>query len=221
MMIKAVLFDLDGTIADTLTDLATAGNYALECFNLPTYETDQYKYFIGRGIPNLIKVIIPEDKFSQELFLSVKAKFFEYYELHSMDKTTRYNGMLEVVRQLKFNGIKTAVVTNKAQKNAEKIVYKLYGDLFDAVIGQRDYIPVKPAPDMPKKALGILNVKNSECLFVGDSGVDCQTGVNIGAKSIGVTWGFRERAELMDNGANYIIDRPDQILEIIKELYNG
>ncbi len=220
MMIKAVLFDLDGTIADTLSDLAAAGNFALKALNLPIHSMEQYKYFVGRGIPNLIKKIIPEDKYNDDLFLSVKSKFFEYYSVHSMDKTARYNGMLEVMRQLKFDGVKIAVVTNKAQKPAEKIVELLYGDLFDAVVGQIDGVPVKPAPDMPNKALGILNVKNTECIFVGDSGVDCQTGVNLGAKSIGVTWGFRQRDELMENGAHYIIDRPDQLLDIIKELNN-
>ena len=115
-------------------------------------------------------------------------------------------------------GIKFAVVTNKAHSAAVEVVNRLYGDTINVVVGQTDDVPVKPAPQMPSNAARQLGVDTTECLFVGDSGVDCQTGVNCGAVSVGVLWGFRERDELLENGAKYIIDKPYSIVEIIKEL---
>lgn len=217
-MIKAVLFDLDGTIANTLQDLADASNFALASFGFPTYETDRYKYFVGRGIPNLIKAIVPPEHGDEKTLAAVKAKFFEYYDLHYADNTCVYEGVPQLFTTLKTMGIKFAVVTNKAHSAAVEVVKRLYGDTISVVVGQTDDVPVKPAPQMPSNAAKQLGVDTTECLFVGDSGVDCQTGVNCGAVSVGVLWGFRERDELLENGAKYIIDKPYSIVEIIKEL---
>ncbi|MBQ2933752.1 MAG: HAD family hydrolase [Clostridia bacterium] len=220
-MIKAVLFDLDGTIANTLQDLADASNYALASFGFPTYETDRYRYFVGRGIPNLIKAIVPKDNGDAETLTAVKAKFFEYYDVHYADNTCVYEGVPQLFETLKAMGIKFAVVTNKAHSAAKEVVKRLYGDTISVVVGQTDDVPVKPSPEMPTSAAKQLGVDTVECLFVGDSGVDCQTGVNCGAVSVGVLWGFRERDELLENGAKYVIDDPNSIIEIIKELNNG
>ena len=217
-MIKAVLFDLDGTIANTLQDLADASNFALASFGFPTYETDRYRYFVGRGIPNLIKAIVPAEHGDEKTLTAVKAKFFEYYDVHYADNTCVYEGVPQLFTTLKSMGIKFAVVTNKAHSAAVEVVKRLYGDTINVVVGQTDDVPVKPAPQMPSNAAKQLGVDTTECLFVGDSGVDCQTGVNCGAVSVGVLWGFRERDELLENGAKYIIDKPHSIVEIIKEL---
>ncbi len=219
-MIKAVLFDLDGTIANTLKDLADAANFALASFGYPMHETEKYRYFVGRGIPNLIKSIVPEENSDQATIQSVMAKFFEYYSVHYADNTCVYDGVPHMFGELNKMGIKFAVVTNKAHSAAIEVVKRLYGDTVSVVIGQSDAYPIKPAPEMPTAAAELLGVNTTECLFVGDSGVDCQTGVNCGAVSVGVSWGFRERQELRDNGAKYIVDTPKEIIDIIKRLNN-
>lgn len=219
-MVKAVLFDLDGTIANTLKDLADASNFALDFYGFPTYETEKYRYFVGRGIPNLIKNIVPSEKGDEQTLQRVMAKFFEYYNVHYADNTCVYSGVPELFETLQKMGIKFAVVTNKAHSAAIEVVKRLYGDTVSVVIGQSDAYPIKPAPEMPTAAAKQLGVQTTDCLFVGDSGVDCQTGVNCGAVSVGVSWGFREKDELWSNGAKYIVDTPEEIIDIIKRLNN-
>ena len=216
--IKAVLFDLDGTLTNTLDDLADATNYALSTYGLPVHEVDAYRYFVGNGIPKLIERALPEDKRDEETFSKVKSKFFEYYNVHSMDKTRSYDGVPEMVRAVKSLGYKTAVVTNKDETAAVKILEKLYPDCFDCIIGASDDIPKKPDPTCAFAAMKKLGVTPEECVFIGDSCVDVQTGKNSGAYDVGVTWGFRPRSELEQYGATAIIERPDEFIPLLKKL---
>lgn len=216
-MIKAVLFDLDGTLVDSLADLAEAGNRAIAKFGCPTHQTEQYKYFVGDGIPKLIERILPEKMRNEAQKNKCLKAFLEYYSQHFADKTYAYDGMPQTVAVLQEKGIKVAVVSNKAQEMAELVVEKLYGKSFDLVLGKREDIPAKPDPAMLLLALGQLGIKPQECAFVGDSGMDMAAAVNAGAMPVGVLWGFRNADELKQNGAEFLLTAPQDILKIIAE----
>lgn len=218
-MIKAVLFDLDGTLVNSLDDLANAGNYALSLFGFPTHETEKYKHFVGNGMRNLVFRILPEDKRSDETIDKVHTEFLKYYKLHSMDNTCVYDGIKELIIALKEKNIKIAVVTNKAHGPATEVVNATLPNTFDCVFGQRPEIPTKPDPTLTLMAIKKLGVTPAECIFIGDSGMDVKTGVNCGAVPVGVLWGFRLAEELLENGAKHLINKPNELLEII-DLYN-
>ncbi len=214
-MIKAVLFDLDGTLVNSLEDLADACNYALECYGYPTHDLEKYKYFVGSGMQNLIHKILPEDKKGEEAHKQVYEKFYSHYSAHSADKTALYPDILPLLTELKNRGIKIAIVTNKADAAAKGVAEAFLGKDFCPVYGQRAGVPVKPAPDLALMAMKDLGVEPYECAFVGDSGADCATGVNSGSLPIGVLWGFRKAEELKANGAKHLVNKPLEILEII------
>lgn len=217
-MIKAVLFDLDGTLADSLTDLADAVNQALKKNGYPVHPTESFKYFAGDGIPKMIERALPLDKRTQADIDVIKEIFSPYYSLHYADNTYAYAGMPELVNTLKTRGYIVAVVTNKAQDMADIVVKSLYGDVFDLIFGKRDSIPAKPDPTAALMAMKELGVKPDECVFIGDSGMDVATAVNSGAVPVGELWGFRGEEELIQNGARYIIRKPSELLQIIEEL---
>ncbi len=217
-MIKAILFDLDGTLADSLIDLADGVNRALEIKGYPTHPVEAFKYFVGDGIPKMIERALPENQRSQEIINEVKAIFMPYYAVHYADNTYAYSGMPELVSSLKAQGFIVAVVTNKEQTMANEVVTSLYGDVFDLIFGKRDGIPAKPDPTAALMAMEELGVKPEECVFIGDSGMDVKTAVNSGAVPVGELWGFRKQDELLENGAKYIISKPEELLDIIKEL---
>lgn len=218
-MIKAVLFDLDGTLANSLSDLAASTNYAIGKFGFPPRDEESFKYFAGDGMPKMIERALPEGKNGTETVSKIMPVFLEYYDKHFCDNTKPYPGMTELVDTLISRGISVAVVTNKEQKMAEKVVKKLYGDRFSLIIGKRPDIPAKPDPAAALIAMAELSVKPIECVFVGDSKMDVQTGVNSGAFPVGVLWGFRKAVELIAGGAKRIIESPKELLEIIENLY--
>ncbi|MBR4911148.1 MAG: HAD-IA family hydrolase [Clostridia bacterium] len=217
-MIKAVLFDLDGTLADSLLDLAKSTNYAIGKFGYPARETERYKYYAGDGMPKMIERALPEDGKNPENVAKILPVFLEYYGKHYCDNTKAYPGMVELIDSLKDRGITVAVVTNKAQEMAEKVVGKLYGGRFDLILGKCEGIPPKPDPTAALIAMKKLGVTPEDCVFVGDSEMDVKTGVNSGAYPVGVLWGFREKEELLGGGAKKIIERPQELLAIIDEL---
>ena len=216
-MIKAVIFDLDGTLVNSLADLAQACNYALAFYGFPTHETEKYKYFVGNGIPKLIFRIVPEEKRDEETLGKVSKKFFEYYNIHYADNTHVYTGIKELIAGLKERNLKTAVVTNKAHAAALEVINSLLPDTFDLVYGQRPEIPTKPDPTLTLMAMDALGVKPEECVFMGDSGMDVLTGVNSGAVPVGVLWGYRKEDELRENKARYVIKNPAELIGIIDE----
>lgn len=219
-MIKAVIFDLDGTLVNSLEDLATAGNHALNFFGFPTHETEKYKYFVGNGMSNLIYRILPEKSRDEETHKMVLDEFLKYYKLHSNDKTYVYSGIKELICVLKSKNIKVAVVTNKAHGPAAEVIAATLPNTFDLVFGQRPEIPTKPDPTLTLMAMEELGVAPNECVFIGDSGMDVKTGVNSGALPVGVLWGFRKADELLENGAKHLINEPSQLLGIIDEYQN-
>ncbi len=211
-MIKAVLFDLDGTLVDSITDLADSVNSALLRFNLPKREYAEFNAFVGNGIAKMVERAMPEDK---SLFDDVLKTFYEIYAQHCADNTVAYGGMPQLVRTLSEKGIKKAVITNKTQEMAEKVVKSAYGGAFDIIFGKREGFPLKPEPDSAFAVMKELSVKPEECIFLGDSGVDIKTGINCGAVPVGVLWGYRTREEILKSGAGYVINKPCELLEII------
>ncbi|MBR6502719.1 MAG: HAD family hydrolase [Clostridia bacterium] len=217
-MIKAVLFDLDGTLADSLIDLADGVNRAIASKGFPTHEVEAFKYFVGDGIPKMIERALPESNRDAATINEIKDIFLPYYAIHYADNTYAYAGMPELVNTLKSQEFIVAVVTNKEQHMANEVVKSLYGDVFDLIFGKRDGIPAKPDPTAALMAMKELGVTPEECVFIGDSGMDVATAVNSGAVPVGELWGFRKEDELLENGAKYIIRQPQELLDIIKEL---
>ena len=217
-MIKAVLFDLDGTICNSLGDLAASVNFTLEKLGFKTHEVEAFKYFAGNGIPKMIERALPEGHKTQEDVKKALEIFMPYYKDHSSDLTQKYDGIAELLSELKKRNIKIAVCTNKAEPLAKEVVKSFYGDIFDLVFGQREGIPAKPDPTLAKLLMKELKVEAQECIFMGDSGVDVQTAVNSGAVAVGVLWGFREITELNENGAEFVIEKPSDLLNLIDAL---
>ena len=217
-MIKAVLFDLDGTLVNSLNDLADATNFALEYLGFPTHEVEKFKYFVGDGIPKLIERVLPAEKCDEEHKNKCLELFFQYYSVHFADKTKVYTDVPELVNQLKKQGIAMAVVSNKAQEMTNLVVNKLYGDTFDLVLGKREGVPAKPDPAMLKLAASEIKIRPENCAFIGDSGMDMAAAVGAGMLPIGVLWGFRTEEELKSNGAEYILNNPKDIFRIIGEV---
>ena len=215
-MVKAVLFDLDGTLTNSLKDLATAVNYAITKNGYPEQPLEKFNMFVGDGMLKMVERAIAPNKLSDQKLVELKDEFLSYYSLHYADYTTKYDGVDELLQYLKSQSIKIAVVTNKDTNMAIALLNKVYGDVFDFVIGKEDGIAAKPAPDGAFRAMEALGVLAEECLFLGDSGVDMQTAVNCGATPVGVSWGFRSKQELKENGAKYIIDTPNELKGIIE-----
>lgn len=211
--VKAVLFDLDGTLNNTVTDLANAANYALKLHGFPERPVENYKMYAGSGTEVMIRRALPDD--SKEAVYSIIPDYLKRYAAHSMDTTAPYDGITELIAELRRRGYKTAVVTNKPDSVAKQLIRDMYPGGFDAVVGQQDGLPTKPDPAMPNIAMKELGVSPDECVFVGDSGVDIQTGRNCGAYPVGVLWGFRSKEELLENGAKETISKPSELFDVL------
>ena len=216
-MIKAVLFDLDGTLVNTLGDLSKGVNAELAKRGYPTHPKDAFKIFVGNGIPKMVERAAPVGT-TPEVLKEMTDSFVAYYSVHYADYTEAYSGTAELISAVKDKGIKVAVVTNKAQGPAELVVNKFFGDSFDLIFGQKPGIPAKPDPTAALLAMEALGVTPNECVFMGDSGVDVETGVNSGAYPVGVLWGFRDEAELKGAGAKELIENPLELISIIDKL---
>lgn len=210
MKYNAVIFDLDGTLTDTLADLRNSVNYALSLFGFPERTTEEIRAFVGNGVRKLIYLSVPEntpDDISEECLL----EFRKHYGANSLVETKPYDGIVEMLSELKAKKIKTAVVTNKMHSAAEDIVRHFFGNLIEVTVGQLDGVAQKPQPDGVFKALGLLGVSKEKAVYVGDSEVDCITAQNAGIPCIGVTWGFRDREALISNGADIIADSVEEL----------
>lgn len=217
-MIKAVLFDLDGTLVNSLEDLANSTNYALEKFGFPTHETEKFKYFVGDGMPKLIERVLPIENRDEDTHVKVLECFMNHYREHYVDKTVAYDGIDALINFLKEKDIKLAVISNKAQEMAVTVANKLFGNVFDIVCGKQEGYPAKPDPALTLKVINDLGVTPDECIFIGDSGMDMAVAKNAKCLSIGVLWGFRTMEELGNNGADFIVETPFEILQIVGEI---
>ena len=216
-MKSLLIFDLDGTLLDTIADMAESSNYALTKCGFPTHEISAYRFFIGNGINKLFERILPEGEKNQENMLRLRKYFLEHYEIHNSELTVPYAGITELLKKLQSAGIMIAVASNKYHKATEKLVKHFFPEIqFIAVFGQREGVAVKPDPTIVHDILALAKVtKLEEVLYIGDSSVDMQTAQNAGIEACGVTWGFRPRAELMELSPRYIVDKADEISAII------
>ncbi len=210
-MIKAVLFDLDGTLLYTLPDMALALNHGLGSRGLPPRTLEDVRRFVGSGVPSLVKRSAPPETPETEL-LAVEDAYEEYYAVHRMDHTAPYPGIPELLRELRSRGIAAGVVTNKLHADAAPMVEGSLAGLLDHIEGKKEGRPRKPCPDAALDALASLGADPWEGMFVGDSGIDAETGRNAGMKTVLVAWGYRDEEELRTYPAAGIIHRPEELL---------
>lgn len=216
MRYKLAVFDMDGTILNTLEDLADSTNYALKANGLPERTIDEVRRFVGNGIRLLIERAVPTDT-DKKLTDKVFDTFKEYYKTHCAVKTRPYDGIKDVLLELRKAGCLTAVVSNKADFAVQDLCKDYFDNLFDIAIGEREGIKKKPAPDSVFEVLSKLNVEKDNAVYIGDSDVDFATSVNAGMDVIMVGWGFRDEEFLREKGAKRIIKQPSEILDIILE----
>lgn len=190
-MKKLVIFDLDGTLLNTIADLAQSTNHALSVLGYPTHEESAYNFMVGNGINKLFERALPEGEKSEENVLRVRKEFIPYYDAHNADKSRPYPGIPELLEQLQSQGLQIAVASNKYQAATQKLIAHYFPKInFVAVFGQREGVNVKPDPTIVDDILSIAKTDRKDVLYVGDSGVDMQTAINAGVTSCGVTWGF-------------------------------
>ncbi|MEE0966432.1 MAG: HAD family hydrolase [Bacilli bacterium] len=206
------IFDLDGTLVNSLMDLGLSVNKVLENHYLPTYSIEEYNFMVGNGVRKLMERALKQHSDMLEECLK---EFYEIYEENCLENTLPYEGIKELIERLKAKDMKLAVVTNKPHHLAVKIVETLFPDTFDAIYGQQDFYPVKPSPESTMYALMAMRLSKEDCLFVGDSNVDIETAINTDMESAGVCWGFRGEQELIEAGADYICYNPDDIERVL------
>ncbi|MDD4528020.1 MAG: HAD family hydrolase [Candidatus Margulisbacteria bacterium] len=217
MIVKAVIFDLDGTLLDTITDITNSMNNALKDLCLPTFSEEDYKYLVGSGLDRLVGGVLPQHITDEQTIALFVEKFREYYDNKWTEHSVPFEGILELLSCLQNKGIKQAILSNKPHLITVAMTAKLLPANFELVYGERlsEGIPKKPDPQVLLEMAKSLKVKPDEVLYVGDSDVDMQVAVNAGMIGVGVLWGFRTKEELVNNGAKYIVARPEEINNII------
>lgn len=213
-MYKLAVFDMDGTILDTLEDLKDSTNFALEKCGYPTRSYDEVRRFVGNGIRKLIERAVPEG-LTVEQIDRVHEVFTEHYKVHCADTTKAYDGIKPLLEKLRASGVKTAVVSNKADYGVQELCKEYFDGLFDYAVGEREGIRRKPAPDAVNEALRVLGIDKSEAVYIGDSDVDFETAKNAELPCISVLWGFRDEEFLREKGATLFVRDPAEIYDII------
>lgn len=206
------IFDLDGTLLDTLGDLAASVNYALRSVGLPEHSIDDVRRFVGNGV-RLLMVRAIEGGDSNPRFEEAYATFRSHYMEHGLDTTQPYPGIMELLKELKVRGKKIAVVSNKFYDATQELVKHFFGEYVSVAIGERENIRKKPAPDTVLEAMRMLGVDKEGAVYIGDSDVDFNTAKNVGIPCVSVLWGFRDREFLESIGATTFITQPSQMLE--------
>ena len=215
-MKKLVIFDLDGTLLDTIADLAESANYALKQLGYPTHDVETIRTFVGNGINKLLERALPSHEQTEENVMRMRSHFVPYYDVHNADLSSPYPGIVYLLEDLQAKGIQIAVASNKYQEATVKLVKQYFPDIdFVEILGQREGINVKPDPSIVFDILQKAHVSKEDVLYAGDSGVDMQTAINAGVDAVGVTWGFRPRAELESFQPMGLIDKAEDLLEFI------
>ena len=213
-MIDTIIFDLDGTLLNTLEDLKDSTNFALRYFGYPECSIDEVLNFVGNGVKKLIERAIPQglDNPNFERCLDI---FKTNYAENMYNNTVPYDGVIDMLETLRNKGIKIAVVSNKFDMAVKTLCRNYFANLVQVAVGESDNIRKKPSPDGVFRAIKLLNSSDKNSIYCGDSDVDVNTAKNAGLDCIGVTWGFRDRKVLISEGASYIVDTPDEILKIL------
>ena len=215
-MKKLVIFDLDGTLLDTIADLAESANYALKQLGYPTHDVETIRTFVGNGINKLLERALPPHEQTEENVMRMRSHFVPYYDVHNADLSSPYPGIVNLLEDLQAKGIQIAVASNKYQAATVKLVKQYFPNIdFVEILGQREGINVKPDPTIVFDILKKAKVSCEKTLYVGDSGVDMQTAINAGVDAVGVTWGFRPRAELESFRPMGLIDKAKELLDFI------
>ena len=213
-MYRLAIFDMDGTILNTLEDLRISINHALVENGFPERTFEEVRRFVGNGTQKLVERSVPEGT-SEEKQQKVLAGFDEYYAVHCADYTKPYQGIVDALQELKKRNIKTAVVSNKPDYGVQSLCEKYFKGLFDFPVGMKEGMRKKPAPDAVLQVLKHFEAAKEDAVFIGDSDVDVQTALNAGLACVGVTWGFRDREVLQNAGATVIVDDTDAMLKEI------
>ncbi len=216
-MKKLVIFDLDGTLLNTIDDLGEATNHALRSLGYPTHALSVYPGYVGNGVRKLMERALPDSEATPEIVGAMLEKFKEYYDSHGCDRTVPYPGIPELLRQLSDADVNLAVASNKYQKAVEAIVLHFFPDIHWAALeGQKQGVPVKPDPSIVFEILTKCPTPKADVLYVGDSGVDIETARRACVDNVGVTWGYRPVRELRESYADRIVESPEEILKIVQ-----
>ena len=214
-MKKLVIFDLDGTLLNTIADLAHSTNYALNKLGYPTHEIEKYNFMVGNGINKLFERALPEGEKTEENVLRVRNEFIPYYDIHNADDSCPYPGISELLSYLQSEGIQIAVASNKYQAAVGELIAHFFPTVeWAAVEGQKEGVPVKPDPSIVFQILSKCPTPKAEVLYVGDSGIDMETARRACVESAGVSWGFRSVTELRDHFADHIVESTGQLLRL-------
>lgn len=215
-MKKLAIFDLDGTLLNTIDDLGHAANYALEKNGYPTHSIASYPFFVGNGVRRLIERVLPEDARTVNIVDRLLVHFKEYYNEHNTDFTVPYQGIPELLNKLSAHGVSIAVASNKYQQATEKLINHYFPNFsFLAVEGQKENVPVKPDPSIVFEILSKAKMPKADTIYIGDSGVDMETARRACVDSVGVTWGFRPEKELIESHADNIVNSPSEIASLV------
>lgn len=215
MAIKLILFDLDGTLINTLEDLTDSTNYILTTNNFPTRTIKEIRTFVGNGIKKLIERAVPNNT-PESIIEKCYNEMITYYKEHSLIKTVPYPGIIDLIKSLHSKGIKIGVITNKAQNSADLIVYNFFQNYVDLVIGDNKKFPLKPNPDSINEAIKYFNVSKEETIYIGDSEVDLLTGKNADIKTIAVLWGFRDKEFLIKKGGKIFVKTSKELEKLLE-----
>lgn len=217
MQYKGVIFDLDGTLLNSLADLANSTNAVLKSLGFPCHEVEKYKCFIGNGMYNLVRKALPEEYAQEKLINKGLAAVKKEYGAHWADYTVPYQGITELLPALQSQGLRLAVLSNKPHEFAQVIVEKFFPGQFEQVFGERSGIPRKPNPQGALDIAAAMKISPHEFLYVGDSYTDMQTAVAAGMYPIGVLWGFQEIEQIQVGGAKVLLEKPLDLLKILKQ----
>ena len=213
--ITTIVFDMDGTVLNTLDDLTVSMNYVLEKFGYPGHTVEEYRLFFGNGVKEALRLALPEDVPS-EIIDDMLPIYKEHYDAHCLDKTRPYDGVVEVMKELKQKGYKLAIVSNKIDSAVKELNQRFFADAVGIAIGEKPGVNRKPAPDMVEAALKELGSTKEEAVYVGDSEVDFMTAKNSKLPCISVLWGFRDKEYLIEQGAYCFAENPEDIISILQ-----
>ncbi|HPT72356.1 MAG TPA: HAD family hydrolase [Candidatus Cloacimonadota bacterium] len=217
--LKGAIFDLDGTLVNTLDDIADTMNSILQKNGLPTHPTEKYKYLVGEGIFNLTKRVLPEDHWSEENAMMFVQEFRALYDITWHDKSLPYEGIIDMLKNLSQMGIKLGVLSNKPDSFVQKIIAWFFPQIpFTSVYGEVKDVPAKPDPELAGRVADAMGLNPQEIAMIGDSGIDIRTAVNAGMVGIGVIWGFRPFEELKETGASIVVNTPAEITTLFQNI---